>query len=85
MPITGRYIFVAAGALWPWMGRPLPPSRRGKTICVVQLVVLMIVLVPALTPPWSARLAAAGLLVLGYSFLVDTLRLWRLRRMSRTA
>jgi len=77
-----RYLFVAAGSLWPWMGRPLPPSRRGKTICVIQLVVLMIVLLPPLSPDWSARLAAAGLLVLCYSFLVDTLRLWRT---SRTA
>jgi phosphatidylglycerophosphate synthase len=77
-----RYLFVAAGSVWPWMGRPLAPSRRGRVICVVQLVVLMIVLLPPLMPPWSARLAAAGLLVLCYSFLVDTLWLWR---MSRTA
>jgi phosphatidylglycerophosphate synthase len=75
-----RYLFVAAGALWPWMGRPLAPSLRGKTICVIQLVVLMIVLLPPLTPRWSARLAAAGLLVLSYSFLVDTLWLWRTSR-----
>lgn len=78
-----RYLFVAAGSLWPWIGRPLPPSRRGKTICVIELVVLMIVLLPPLVPPWSGRLAAAGLLVLCYSFGVDTLWLWRQGRMSQ--
>ncbi|OFV89982.1 MAG: hypothetical protein A3H95_09650 [Acidobacteria bacterium RIFCSPLOWO2_02_FULL_64_15] len=80
-----RYLFVAAGWVWPWIGRPLPSSRRGKTICVIQLVVLMLVLVPAITPPWSATLAALGLLVLCYSFLVDTLWLWRTSSTGRTA
>ncbi|MGB7218925.1 MAG: CDP-alcohol phosphatidyltransferase family protein [Vicinamibacterales bacterium] len=75
-----RYLFVAAGSLWPWIGRPLPPSRRGKTICVIELVVLMVVLLPPLAPPWSGRLAAAGLLVLCYSFLVDTIWLWNTSR-----
>ena len=33
-----RYLFVAGGWLWPWLRRPLPPSIRRQTICVVQVV-----------------------------------------------
>ncbi len=32
-----RYAFVAAGWLLPWVSRPLPPSRRRQTVCVVQI------------------------------------------------
>jgi len=72
-----RYVFVAAG--WParWLERPLPPSRRRQTICVVQIVALTLALVPAIAPPFSRLLAAAALLTLSYSFLVDTVWLWR--------
>jgi phosphatidylglycerophosphate synthase len=72
-----RYVFVAAG--WParWLQRPLPPSRRRQTICVVQIVALSLALVPAVAPPFSRLLAAAALLTLFYSFLVDTVWLWR--------
>ena len=36
-----RYAFVAAGWLAPWIARPLPPSRRRQTICVVQIAALV--------------------------------------------
>lgn len=72
-----RYLFVAAGYLWPWTGRPLTPTLRGKTICIVQIAALILTMMPVVTPPASALVAAAGLLTLCYSFLVDTLWLWR--------
>ena len=72
-----RYLFVAAGWLAPWLRGPLPPSRRRQTICVVQIAALSLAIVPAIVPPASSLLAAAGLLALSYSFLVDTLWLWR--------
>ena len=72
-----RYGFVASGWLLPWLRNPLPPSLRRKTICVVQIVALIVVLGPIVTPPLSTLIAAAGLMVLGYSFVVDTLWLWR--------
>ena len=72
-----RYAFVAAGWLWPWMRRPLVSSLRGKTICVVQMVAVIVAIVPTVAPPTSSAVAAVGLLALCYSFLVDTLRLWR--------
>src|SRR5438477_3844653 len=71
-----RYVFVAAGWLWPWMRSPLLSTLRGKIICVVQIVALIVATAPAIAPPASAVVAAVGLLALCYSFLVDTRRLW---------
>jgi phosphatidylglycerophosphate synthase len=72
-----RYGFVAGGWLLPWLRNPLPPSLRRKTICVVQIVALIVALGPIVMPPLSTFVAAAGLLTLCYSFAVDTLWLWR--------
>jgi phosphatidylglycerophosphate synthase len=72
-----RYVFVAAGWLQPWMQRPLFPSLRRKTICIVQVVGLILTILPAIPPPASAQIAAASLAALAYSFLVDTWWLWR--------
>ena len=72
-----RYVFVAAGWLWPWMRSPLLSTLRGKIICVVQIVALIVAMAPMIAPPTSSLVAAVGLLALSYSFLVDTLRLWR--------
>ena len=74
-----RYGFVAAGWLWPWMRRSLFPSVRRKTICVVQIVGLMLTILPAIAPPASSLIAAASLAMLCYSFRVDTVWLWRRR------
>lgn len=72
-----RYVFVAAGWVVPWMRRPLPPSRRRQAICVLQIIGSSLVLLPAVTPPASARMAALLLLALFASFLIDVMWLWR--------
>jgi phosphatidylglycerophosphate synthase len=72
-----RYQFVAAGWVLPWMREPLFPSVRRKAICVVQTVGLILTILPPIVPPASEWLAAASLAALVYSFLVDTLWLWR--------
>lgn len=72
-----RYFFVAAQRPWPWLARALPASARRKLVCVVQIVILIICVSPALLPPWSAALAAAGLGLLCYSFAVDVVWLRR--------
>ena len=77
-----RYVFVAAGWVWPWMRRPLMQTLRAKVICVVQIASLMLAIIPTIAPPAGALLAAAGLLALCYSFLVDTLWLWRHRSIN---
>jgi hypothetical protein len=61
------------------MRRPVMPTMRAKAICVVQIATLVLAIVPAIMPPASALRAAVGLLALCYSFLVDTLWLWRRR------
>jgi phosphatidylglycerophosphate synthase len=72
-----RYLFVAAGWLWTWIERPLPPSRRRQAICVVQIVGLILVIAPPIAPPLSGVMAAVALLALCWSFSVDLLWLRR--------
>lgn len=72
-----RYAFVAAGGVWPWMGRPLPTSLRRKTICVWQIASLVVVMVP-ITPSWLAVwILMPALVLLAYSFTVDLAWLYR--------
>jgi len=78
-----RYAFVAAGWLAPWLGRPLPPSFRRKAACVVQIAGLSIVLAPAVDRPASDVVAAAALLLLSGSFLIDVV--WLRRRTRSTS
>ena len=75
-----RYGFVAAGLALVWLRAPLPPSLRRKTICVIQIVSLIVVLGPVIVTPLSTLIAGAGLCTLAYSFLVDTIWLWRAAR-----
>ena len=72
-----RYVFVAAGWIWRWLQAPLPPSWRGKAVCVVQVAALILAIAPFVRWPASAATAAAGLAALSWSFLVDVMRLWR--------
>ena len=72
-----RYAFVAAGIAAPWLRAAVPPSRRRQTICVIQIAALTLAMLPAIQPPLSTLLAAAALVILSYSFLVDTVWLWR--------
>lgn len=67
-----RYVFVLAGWVWPWMDRPLEPSRRRQTVCVVQIAALIAVIEPFVAPPLSSAIAAFALGVLAGSFLIDT-------------
>ena len=67
-----RYVFVVSGWIWPWMERPLLPSRRRQTVCVIQIVSLIVVVSPIATAPLSTIGAAMALAVLAWSFAVDT-------------
>jgi phosphatidylglycerophosphate synthase len=66
-----RYGFMAAGKIWPFINGTLPDSFRRKTVCVWQLVTLMVAVAP-ITPDalafWSLLLA---LVLLCYSFVTD--------------
>lgn len=66
-----RYLFVAAGWIWPALAAELPPSRRRQVVCVTQGVVLLVALGPII-PGWAAvTVTAGGLAALTYSFGVD--------------
>jgi len=73
-----RYLFTAAGYALAWLRRPLPPSRRRQTVCVLQILILIICLLPLVSKPWSHTLAALGVLLLAWSFAIDVI--WLARR-----
>lgn len=79
-----RYLFVAAGWQWAWLHQPLEPSRRRQTICVVQVVALIAVVSPIVTPPLSTAIAVIALALLCASFAIDVVQLRR-RLTSATA
>jgi len=77
-----RYGFVAAGWVWPWMERPLEPRRRRQTVCVIQIVALIVVVSPIAAPPFSSVAAAVALAVLAWSFAIDTAWLYGRKQMA---
>jgi phosphatidylglycerophosphate synthase len=79
-----RYLFVAAATVWPWLARTLPASLRRKTVCVLQIVLLIACLVPGLPAGVSAALAAIGLALLLHSFGTDVVWLHRHRSPGRS-
>jgi phosphatidylglycerophosphate synthase len=79
-----RYIFVAAGWVWPWLNAELPFSQRRRVICVVQIAALLVCLTPVMVPPVSSLAAAAALGLLLFSFAVDTLWLVKTGTGERT-
>ena len=74
-----RYAFVGAAAVLPWLAAPLPASRRRQTFCVIQIVVLIVLLAPIVTPPFSTLVAAISVALLCYSFAIDVRWLHRHR------
>ena len=66
-----RYLFIAAGWVWPALRAPLPPSTRRKSVCVVQGVALLVCLGPIIPPTLALLVATAAFMGLVYSFGVD--------------
>ncbi|MDX1607125.1 MAG: CDP-alcohol phosphatidyltransferase family protein [Candidatus Competibacterales bacterium] len=75
-----RYLFVAAALPWPWLRAPLPPRQRRRVACAVQGGALVACLSPPLGPSLGPALAAGALLLLGGSFALDIVWLYRNRR-----
>lgn len=73
-----RYAYVAAGLALPWLRADLPQRLRRKTVCVIQIAVLIALIAPVVSPPLSTALAIAATLLLAWSFAVDIL--WLARR-----
>ena len=74
-----RYVFVGASWIWSWLAADLPESYRRKTVCVVQIVTLIVSLAPVVPSPLSDAVAGGGLLLLAWSFAVDVAWLYRRR------
>lgn len=66
-----RYGFVLAAYAWPWIGRPLPESFRRKTVCVWQVVTLLVCLLPPVSAGFATVVLALGLGLLILSFVID--------------
>jgi phosphatidylglycerophosphate synthase len=66
-----RYIFVAGGWVWPALTAPLPSRKRRQAICVAQVAVLILAVVPTISPVVAVPLCLAALAMLSYSFAVD--------------
>lgn len=74
-----RYGFVAWATVEPRLRAPLAPSFRRKAVCVLQIAILCIVLLPIVPPAVSNALAALALAALAASFAVDVRALLRAR------
>jgi len=74
-----RYLYVLAGAAWPWLRGAVPDSFARKTVCVIQILALIACLLPSMPPRLAAPLAAGALALLLWSFGRDVAWLWRQR------
>ena len=66
-----RYAFWAAAQVWPRLHGDLPERLSRKTVCVVQIGVLVVLLMPVVTPPVSTVLAVAAFAAVVWSFARD--------------
>ena len=73
-----RYAFLAAATVLPALNEPLFPSKRRQTVCVIQVVALIVCLLPAVGSVWATIIGAGALAALTYSFAVDSI--WLLAR-----
>ncbi len=75
-----RYGFVIAGWCWNWLNRPLPESFRRKTVCVWQMVTLMVALLPPVPDMFTHATLMVALGLLAGSFAIDIRYLYLQRR-----
>ncbi len=66
-----RYAFVAAGHFAAWLNAPLPDSFRRKTVCVWQIVTLLVAVLPLINSLFASTTLATALALLVWSFFVD--------------
>ncbi len=74
-----RYAFVAAGHFLTWLNGPLPASFRRKTVCVWQIVTLLVAVLPPVTDVFASTTLATGLALLVWSFYLDVRWLYQRR------
>ena len=74
-----RYVFVAASYLLSWLNGPLPESFRRKTVCVWQIVTLLVAILPPVTNLFASTTLATALILLVWSFYLDVRWLYQRR------
>jgi phosphatidylglycerophosphate synthase len=79
-----RYIFVAGSWVFPALAAPLPPRKRRQAICVVQVAVSILAMVPGVPPEVASPLCLGALAMLVYSFAVDVAWLAASRAVDET-
>ncbi|MDA0663476.1 MAG: CDP-alcohol phosphatidyltransferase family protein [Proteobacteria bacterium] len=68
-----RYLFVAAGWIWPRLMRPLPYSAFRRAVCAIQIGALLICLLPVVTSNAATVIGGSALVMLCLSFGRDIL------------
>jgi phosphatidylglycerophosphate synthase len=74
-----RYAFLTAGRILPWLRAPLPSTLWGKTVAVVQGIVLVVAAAGVLPHRWTVTMVALSLALLVESFSHSVVFLWRRR------
>jgi phosphatidylglycerophosphate synthase len=74
-----RYAFVAASHFLDWLNAPLPDSFRRKTICVWQIVTLLVAVLPPVNTLFASTTLATALALLVWSFFLDIRWLYQRR------
>jgi phosphatidylglycerophosphate synthase len=72
-----RYLFVAAGPVWPWLREPTPTRYWRKTVAAIQGVVLTAAVAGILPHPVTFAALVAALTLLAESFGRDVWWLWQ--------
>ena len=74
-----RYAFLAASHFLSWLNRPLPERFRRKTVCVWQIVTLLVAILPPVTNLFASTTLATALILLVWSFYLDVRWLYQRR------
>ena len=77
-----RYLFLAAGQIWPAMAAELPPAPRRAVACGLGVTALVACLAPWWLSWLGPALALSGTVILVGSFAIDVV--WLIRQSSST-
>lgn len=75
-----RYLFAAAGRVWPWLRGQLPFRYWRKVVTAVASICLTVTAADVLPPAGATAAMLVALLLVGESFGRDVLWLWARRR-----
>jgi phosphatidylglycerophosphate synthase len=73
----GRYLLLAAAAVWPWLRRETPPRYWAKVVAAIQGIVLTVVAAQVLSRPIEMLVTATALILLAESFTHQVVTLAR--------